>query len=90
MMSLGRGSIMKLLIVCTLFNLASTAVAATQSTDVIYGEDNRKDLYETTNPMFLKLARSTAGRVSLRRLSKSSDTTFAINFNRTLEEDANI
>jgi V8-like Glu-specific endopeptidase len=42
---------------------------------VIYGEDNRRDVYEVTNPMFLEMARSTAALVSKGNLSRSGTST---------------
>lgn len=44
--------------------LCSLAVSATtKQIDVIYGEDNRKDVYETTSSLYLTLARSAAGMI---------------------------
>ncbi len=50
-----------LLIVASL--LVSQAFANTKGVRVIYGEDNRKDVFETTNPSFLEMAKSTAAMI---------------------------
>ena len=42
------------------------------SENVIYGKDDRKDLYEVTNPMYLKLASSTVVLVKKAELSQNS------------------
>lgn len=57
--------------------------------DVIYGEDNRQDLYEVQNPLYLKLANSTAGLVNLRMLQEHEDS-FEVTTVRTLEQGANV
>lgn len=40
---------------------------------VIYGEDNRRDVYEVTNPLFLQMARTTAALIPNRNMSKDGD-----------------
>ncbi|MEC7277059.1 MAG: serine protease [Bdellovibrionota bacterium] len=42
---------------------------------VIYGDDNRRDVYEVTNPLFLEMAKSTAALISKRNLSRSGEET---------------
>jgi hypothetical protein len=66
-----------------------SAVASTKGARVIYGEDNRMDLFEVTNPLLIKLARSTAAMVPARDLTKTRDG-FSSNLNITLEEGLNI
>ena len=44
--------------------LSGLAVASTESIKVIYGEDNRKDVYDSTNASFIELAKSTAAMIS--------------------------
>lgn len=51
--------------------LVSSLTHATQK--VIYGEDNRADVFETTNPLFLKLARSTAAMIPNTSLRSAGD-----------------
>jgi hypothetical protein len=82
-----EGVFMKSLFVLALCMMSSSLVA---STKVVYGEDNRKDVYETTNPLFIKLAQSTAGMVSNRLLQKNSDNTYSIKRKISLEEGMNL
>ena len=51
------------------------AFTAQAKQKVIYGDDNRRDVYEVTNPMFLEMARSTAALISNRNLSRSGNMT---------------
>lgn len=44
----------------------------------IYGEDNRKDVFETTNPVFVKLAKSTAAMIVEANLNSISATEIRI------------
>lgn len=60
------------------------------SNKVVYGEDNRKDLFETINPLYIKLAQSTAGMVSNSSLKKINETTYSLYKHVTLEEGINI
>ncbi len=59
--------------------------------DVIYGQDNRQDIYQVSNSLHLKLAKATAGMVSAAMFQRSSDRNF---FNLkdvpTLERSQNI
>ncbi len=43
--------------------LIMTAQSALANTNVIYGKDDRKDIYQTTNALHLTLAKSTAGMI---------------------------
>ncbi|WP_127716201.1 serine protease [Halobacteriovorax sp. HLS] len=55
---------MKLRMILTTAVMTLTALTAQASMDkVVYGEDNRLDIFEVTNPMHLKLAKATAGLV---------------------------
>lgn len=59
--------------------------------NVVYGKDNRKDIYQVKNKLFLELASSTAGRVSLKKLRKSSIPDFyEISSTSTLEQELNL
>lgn len=42
--------------------IVSTTLQASVS-DVVYGEDNRLDVYDSANPQFVELAKSTAGMI---------------------------
>jgi V8-like Glu-specific endopeptidase len=55
---------MKKLMISVSLLTASIALAAPKSVKVIYGDDNRVDVYESTNSMYVELAKSTAGMVS--------------------------
>ncbi len=48
--------------------LTASAFASNTQVKVVYGEDDRKDVYETTNPLFLRLARSTAAMIPVGNL----------------------
>lgn len=59
--------------------------------DVIYGKDNRQDLYQVTNSLHKKLALSTAGLVPVNYFSKSSkDQHFDLVGVRSLERAQNV
>lgn len=66
-----------------------TVAQAEAKTSVVYGTDNRKDLYQVTNPLYLKLAKSTAGMIPLSKLIKASDTSFDLQ-TRSLERSQNV
>jgi V8-like Glu-specific endopeptidase len=54
---------MKQLLLGILLLFTIVAGATTKQVDVIYGKDNRKDVYETTSTQFVELARSAAGMI---------------------------
>ncbi len=58
--------------------LMATGTQAAQQ-KVIYGEDNRRDVYEESDPMLLELAKSTAALISTRALSSSSQGMTKVN-----------
>jgi V8-like Glu-specific endopeptidase len=69
-----KGKTMKLKgIILSLAMMASSAFASQQK--VIYGDDNRRDVYEVTNTMFLEMARSTAALVNKGNLRTTGDIT---------------
>tara|TARA_B100001971_G_scaffold215148_1_gene258364 strand:+ start:24948 stop:25859 length:912 start_codon:yes stop_codon:yes gene_type:complete len=72
-----------------LLSLSSLLYAAPSNNKVIYGDDNRLDLYEVKNNLFRTLAKSTAGMVSLDMLQDNGDT-FALNRLITLEQGLNV
>lgn len=43
--------------------LCSELIAATDGANVVYGEDNRKDVFETTSTSFIELSKSTAAMI---------------------------
>jgi V8-like Glu-specific endopeptidase len=62
----------RLLFLSVLFSM-NTVLA---NPDVIYGEDNRKDIYQVSNPLFLTLSKSTAAMIRADRFFSSSDQRF--------------
>lgn len=52
--------------------LASQVMAAPQGRDVIYGEDNRLDVFESQNSAFVELSRSTAAMIDSGSLKNST------------------
>ena len=81
---------MKTLLLALTLLLSSSAFAGVAGTRVIYGEDNRLDLYETQNPLHVLLAQSTAGMVSNRVLKRTSADLYKITRRITLEEGMNL
>jgi V8-like Glu-specific endopeptidase len=63
---------MKNLMLFCLLTIASN-IQVQAGVDVIYGKDNRKDVYQVNNALFLNLAKSTAGMVSLSKFAKTAD-----------------
>lgn len=53
---------LKGLILAASLLVGANAIASQQK--VIYGDDNRRDVYEVTNPLFLEMARSTAALIN--------------------------
>lgn len=65
---------MKVLSLALLASLVSTQVLATdKGLNVIYGEDNRKDVFESTDSAFVELSKSTAAMISMDNLKKQSN-----------------
>jgi V8-like Glu-specific endopeptidase len=64
---------MKLLALIILLSLLPEAHAGS---DVIYGKDNRKDLFEETNPLFKALATGTAAMISMEKLKRTQGKDF--------------
>ncbi len=58
----------KLIFVSTLC-LSAQAFATNSQIDVIYGEDNRKDVYESTDSALVELSKSTAGMIPASKIS---------------------
>lgn len=80
---------MKILSLALLSIVTLSAQAGVNSTRVVYGVDNRKDLYEVTNSLHAALAQSTAGMVSNHILSKH-DGFYSIDRKVTLEDGMNV
>lgn len=69
---------MKNFMLCIVLMFSMTSFGATKQIDVIYGEDNRKDVYETTSSLYLELAKSTAAMVDVRAIQPVSDTVYRV------------
>ena len=55
------------------FLFSSIAYGKMYAPRAVYGEDNRQDIYEVRNPLYLELARSTAGLVDNYLLKKNKN-----------------
>ncbi len=64
---------MKILLALSTLALASQAFAGI---DVIYGKDNRQDVYQVSDALHKKLAKSTAGMIPIKAFAKSSKQGF--------------
>lgn len=64
---------MKKLLALTTLALATNATAGI---DVIYGKDNRQDIYQVTDALHKKLARSSAAMIPVNAFAKSSKQNF--------------
>jgi len=65
------------------------AFATTPDFDVVYGEDNRLDLFRVSNSLHKTLTQSTAGLVPLNKMRKVS-TNFEITGTKTLGQSQNL
>ena len=54
---------MKLVLIASLL-LANVSIASTKANKVVYGDDNRVDVINSTNSMYVELSKSTAGMIS--------------------------
>lgn len=64
---------MKKILSITLLLVSSTLIASTSGTKVIYGDDNREDVINSTNSMYVELSKSTAGMIPKSSLRTSTD-----------------
>lgn len=76
--------------IVTFSALLLTSVSSFAETKVIYGVDNRKDLSEVRNPIYQKLAKSTAAMVSTSFLYQKEDGHYQSLMQVSLEEGMNI
>lgn len=72
-----------------LIALTVQVFAAPNNRKVVYGEDNRLDLFEVKNTMFRKLAQSSAAMIGLHMLDKNGDK-YSINRLTNLEDGLNV
>ncbi len=66
---------MKNLAFVSLICLSAQAFASVPGMDVIYGEDNRKDVYESTDSAVVELSKSTAAMIPNSKLSSANGQT---------------
>lgn len=85
---MGRGN-MKSNVIALLAIFSVTSINANAGVKVIYGKDNRKDLYEITNPMYLKLADSTVVLVKKSDITQNSSGMMKINA-QSFEDTMNV
>lgn len=71
-------------------SLVVFAVEAHARLDVVYGTDNRLDVYQVKNALHKKLAASTAGMIKTGNLQRMSDGSYDIVTTRTLEQTLNL
>jgi V8-like Glu-specific endopeptidase len=53
--------------------VSSQMIAASNGMKVIYGEDNRVDVYDSKDSSFVELSKSTAGMISMQNMTSSSN-----------------
>lgn len=79
---------MKLTIICLALLTFQTAFA---EVDVIYGVDNRQDIYQVINPLHKRLALSTAGMVNVAMFTKGIvANSYDLKGTQTLEQAENV
>jgi V8-like Glu-specific endopeptidase len=77
--------------ICFIATLAMTISAANAGTNVVYGQDDRKDIFETSNSLHLKLAKSTAGMIDKSMFVNSlKANSFDLQNTTTLERGQNV
>jgi hypothetical protein len=81
---------MKILFLLTTAIFGLTAYATDFSPRVIYGEDNRIDVYQNTNPLYAELASSTAGMVAKYMFEAKDEEHLGLKYNTTLEKGLNV
>ncbi len=70
---------------------AFTTFSAQAGIEVIYGKDNRQDVYEVSSALHKTLAQSTAGMVDVRHFKKASrEGFFDMEYTSTLEDAMNV
>lgn len=80
---------MKNLVALTLLTLAS--VEAHAGIEVVYGQDNRQDLYQVSNSLYKKLASSTAAMMPVQQFGKTAKQgVFDFLGTKTLERGENV
>lgn len=71
--------------------IATLSINAQAGVDVVYGKDTRKDVYQTTNALHVKLAASTAGMFHVSQLSVTANkNVFSIRGAESLQRSMNV
>ena len=70
---------LSLIALVAIFSVGTLNSYAQVSGKVIYGIDGRKDLYEVTNPLYIKLASSTVALVKKADIQQNSSGVVKIN-----------
>jgi V8-like Glu-specific endopeptidase len=65
---------MKKLVFISTLCLSAQVFASTPSVDVVYGDDNRKDVFESRDSMMVELSKSTAAMIGSDQLSTANGT----------------
>lgn len=78
---------MKLLLT---FGLTMVALNAQAGSDVVYGQDNRLDVYQANGAQFKRFAKASAAMIGLRHFEKNSSGTFDLKNIKTLEASQNV
>lgn len=82
--SYNQGTLMKKIIVFAMVILSASLYATTRD-KVVYGEDDRIDVYESNNDLYIQLAKSTAAKVSDSNIEDYNATQVRL-AGKTLEE----
>lgn len=76
---MGRGNMKSVFTATALVAFAFGSINTYADNKVIYGKDDRKDLYEVTNPLYLKLAASTVVLVKTGDITQTSSGVMKVN-----------
>lgn len=70
--------------------VSAPVLATTPDMDVVYGEDNRLDLYQVSSSLHKRLSGSTAGMIPINLFKKTADKTFDLSGTKTLGQAQNL
>ena len=78
---------MKKLFTLTMAMISISVFASAKNVKVIYGNDNRVDVIDSTNSMYVELSRSTAAMISKARVSAERNGEIKINGSMYARDD---
>lgn len=81
---MGKGNPMKKLLLILVVAMSTQVLATTKSIKVIYGDDNRVDVMNSQDAMYVELSRSTAAMISKSKISMQSTSDDVTVRSRTL------